>query len=471
MPKKVLNQHSLQAVLIAMLLFSLNLPAQAQEGPPGNFQLIPGCDNDPVASQAIYTSVAAALTQSRPDNSQRLWRVYSICQTGSQGYAYVKSYSSANALPLPAASDVALVVLTEGSWRTVLPEAGVEYNLLLATMPGLLSPETAQKLLHQPLANASALRYSGHLLPWPVGQTAYAFRHWYPAIDFSVQSSNTIRSSKGGTVVFVKDSSTRLCGDPPPDWTCWQWANTIVIQSGPGEYAWYMHFAAYTIPDWIQEGVYVPAGTDLGQQGSTGWSSGPHVHFMVANSYSCCIGTGDSRLPDWPYMTTYPIDFIEYAWEQIPWQATSQNGQTSPPAANPAPQPISLPPAPPPATTAENIAQSGCPSPYTIQPGEWLYRIASNCGVAVAELLAANPGVNPDFVFPGQQLNIPGGASSKVLASPTGAGSCSGTHTVTGGENLFRIGYNCGFSAEQMANANGIPYPYSIYPGQVLHYP
>lgn len=471
MPKKILSPHNLQAVLISILLFSLSLPAPSvyAQDKSGDFQLVAGCENNLAAVKAISTSVASALAQRRPNNGQRVWRVSSICQQGSQGYAYVKSYSPASGQPLPASSDVALVVLTEGSWRTVLPEAGTEYNHLLATMPGLLSPEEAQKLLHQPLTDAR-LNYSGYLLPWPAGQTAYAFRHWYPAVDFSVQSSNTIRSAKGGTVVFVKDSSTRQCGDPPPDWTCWQWANTIVIQSGPSEYVWYMHFAAYSIPDWIQEGVYVPVGTDLGQQGSTGWASGPHVHFMVASTYSCCLGTGDSRLPNWPYLTTYAVDFIEYFWDQIPWQATSQNGQISAPADPPPPITISLPSEPSPTTLT---AQSGCPSPYTVQPGEWLYRIASNCGVAVSELIAANPGLNPDYVFPGQQLNIPGGGSSKVLASPAsaGTGSCSGTHTVAGGENLFRIGYNCGFSTEQMANANGLIYPYSIYPGQVLHFP
>lgn len=471
MRKKTLPYRGLESFLVVILLFSSSFavhPAQAQEG-SDNFQLIPGCDTDLAAAQAIYTSVTAALAQSRPNTAERLWRVYSICQKGSQGYAYVKSYSPSSGEPLPASSDRALVELEDTGWRTLLPEDGAEYNLLLATIPGLLSPEEAQKLLRQPLSTAYPLRYSGYALPWPVGQTAYAFRHWYPAIDFSIQTSGTVRNSKGGIALFVKDSSTRLCGDPPPDWSCWQWANTIVIQSGPNEYVWYMHFAPYTIPDWIQEGVYVPAGTDLGQQGSTGWASGPHVHFMVASAYSCCVGSGDSRIPDWPYLTT-PVDFIEYTWESIPWQSVSQNGQAGAPAIAPPPPTISSDPSPT-ITTIAMVTQSGCPSPYTVQPGEWVYRIASKCGVAVAALVAANPGFNPDYVFPGQQLNMPGGANSKVLASPVSTGSCSGTHVVAGGENLFRISYNCGLTTEQLANANGIFYPYNIYPGQVLHFP
>jgi len=472
MKKKIISRRSLESILVAILLFSSNFavhPAQAQGGSPGNFQLVAGCNTEAAASQAIYTSVTTVLAQSRPNNAQRLWRVYAICQKGSQGYAYVKSYSPTSGQPLPASSDIALLELTSDGWRTLLPEAGAEYNLKLAAMPDLLIPEATQKLLRQPLSSANALRYSGYALPYPAGETAYAFRHWYPAIDFSNQTSSTVRNAKGGTVLFVKDSSTRECGDPPPDWLCWQWANAIVIQSGPSEYVWYMHFAPYTVPGWIQAGVYVPAGTDLGQQGATGWASGPHVHFMVSSTYSCCTGSGDSQLPDWPYVTTYPVDFIEYTWDQIPWQAVSQNGRAGTPVTvPPAITTISLPPAPPPTTTT---VQSDCSSPYTVQPGEWLYRIASKCGVAVTDLIAANPGVNPDFVFPGQQINLPGGASPKGLASPVSTGSCSGTHTVVAGENLFRIGFNCGFTTEQMANANGIFYPFNIYQGQVLHFP
>jgi LysM repeat protein len=39
------------------------------------------------------------------------------------------------------------------------------------------------------------------------------------------------------------------------------------------------------------------------------------------------------------------------------------------------------------------------------------------------------------------------------------------------GENLFRIAYNCGLTTEELAKANGIPYPYVIQPGQELKFP
>ena len=57
------------------------------------------------------------------------------------------------------------------------------------------------------------------------------------------------------------------------------------------------------------------------------------------------------------------------------------------------------------------------------------------------------------------------------VAAPDATGLCSGTHVVQPGENLFRIGFDCGFSLQQMANANGIAYPYRVYPGQTLRFP
>ena len=49
--------------------------------------------------------------------------------------------------------------------------------------------------------------------------------------------------------------------------------------------------------------------------------------------------------------------------------------------------------------------------------------------------------------------------------------TCTGTHTVITGDNLFRLAYACGLTIEQLAAANNIVYPYTIYPGQTLVYP
>ena len=55
-----------------------------------------------------------------------------------------------------------------------------------------------------------------------------------------------------------------------------------------------------------------------------------------------------------------------------------------------------------------------CPNPYTVQQGDWIYQIARNCNVAVSALIAANPGINPNFIKPGQLLNMPGAGATPV---------------------------------------------------------
>ena len=134
---------------------------------------------------------------------------------------------------------------------------------------------------------------------------------------------------------------------------------------------------------------------------------------------------------------------------------------TQPLAATATPQPT----VPPPATATSQ----GCSSPYTVKQGDWIYKIARDCKVEPSAILAANPGISPNLIKPGQQLNMPvAGATAVPPATPQ---ACTGTHTVKQGENLFRIAYNCGLTTEQLARPNGIAFPYTIHPGDVIKFP
>lgn len=128
--------------------------------------------------------------------------------------------------------------------------------------------------------------------------------------------------------------------------------------------------------------------------------------------------------------------------------------------------PLETPTPLPPPATATSV---GCPNPYTVKQGDWIYQIARNCQVDASAIVAANPGINPNFISPGQQLNMPGPGTGPV--PPATAIACTGTHTVARGENLFRIAYNCGLTTEQLAATNSIPYPYTIYTGQIIRFP
>ncbi len=134
------------------------------------------------------------------------------------------------------------------------------------------------------------------------------------------------------------------------------------------------------------------------------------------------------------------------------------------------PAPGATAPALPAATSTPVPAVSTpCPNPYTVQAGDWIYKIARNCNVSVSALIAANPNINPNVLSPGQQLNMPGPGATPAGGDPQAG--CHGPHTVVTGETLYRISFACGLTVEQLAAANNITYPYTIYIGQVLNLP
>jgi LysM repeat protein len=122
---------------------------------------------------------------------------------------------------------------------------------------------------------------------------------------------------------------------------------------------------------------------------------------------------------------------------------------------------------------APTAVPSACASPYTVKQGDWIYKIARECKLDPKAIIAANPGINPNRLTPGQKINLPGAAATPQpgAPTPTAVQACTGTYTVKAGDNLFRIAFNCGLTTEQLARTNNIPFPYTIYPGQVIKYP
>ena len=104
-------------------------------------------------------------------------------------------------------------------------------------------------------------------------------------------------------------------------------------------------------------------------------------------------------------------------------------------------------------------------STYTVKSGDTLSGIGSKLGVNWQSIASANGISSPYTIYPGQVLTIPGGNTTSTSTST------SSTYTVKSGDTLSGIGQKLGVNWKNIANANGISSPYTIYTGQKLTIP
>ena len=124
-------------------------------------------------------------------------------------------------------------------------------------------------------------------------------------------------------------------------------------------------------------------------------------------------------------------------------------------------------------------AWSYCGASYVVQRGDWLAKIASNCGVTLADLRAANPWTYYErYIFPGQVLTIPGaydGGYNGGYNQGGPGGYCGpgadmyGSYwVVCRGDTLGSIARFYGVSWTYLQWYNAIPNANIIYSGQVI---
>jgi len=106
------------------------------------------------------------------------------------------------------------------------------------------------------------------------------------------------------------------------------------------------------------------------------------------------------------------------------------------------------------------IPGGGGQATYVVQPGDWLYNIARKFGVSPDAIVAANPGVIPNSLYPGQ-----------VLVIPNAGMGYNTTITVQPGDTINSIASRYGVTVEALMAANpGLNY-YNLTVGQVLRIP
>lgn len=95
------------------------------------------------------------------------------------------------------------------------------------------------------------------------------------AVDFSMPEDTPIVAARAGTVIYTEFAHTEGGMTPEMEGQ----ANVVLIQHADGTRAVYAHLAPGGVL--VSPGQQVQEGEVIGLSGSTGFSSGPHLHFAV----------------------------------------------------------------------------------------------------------------------------------------------------------------------------------------------
>jgi murein DD-endopeptidase MepM/ murein hydrolase activator NlpD len=128
---------------------------------------------------------------------------------------------------------------------------------------GVAGPSTIQHVRSVPLPR-SPLRFA-----WPLaGAVGDAFGprgdRFHAGIDIPARSGVGVGAARSGHVVFA-------------GWDSSGYGNLVVVAHGRGVETFYAHLSRIA----VAEGDRVAAGERVGRVGSTGRSTGPHLHFEV----------------------------------------------------------------------------------------------------------------------------------------------------------------------------------------------
>jgi LysM repeat protein len=103
---------------------------------------------------------------------------------------------------------------------------------------------------------------------------------------------------------------------------------------------------------------------------------------------------------------------------------------------------------------------------YRVRDGDTITIVGERFGVDPVAILEASGLDNPEYLYPGQELTIPGIADGEL-----GTGWVLGTYEVVYGDTIGSIAWNLHVSASDLLEINGLSADAIIYPGQVLVVP
>ena len=112
------------------------------------------------------------------------------------------------------------------------------------------------------------------------------FAHFKHAIDFLLPEGTKILAPKAGKVIDMKLNSK--VGGTDLKYAGGKYQNYITIKHSDGEYSQYLHLKYKG--NLVKVGENVKTGQPIALSGNTGFSSTPHLHFMVFKLNKTKIG-------------------------------------------------------------------------------------------------------------------------------------------------------------------------------------
>jgi len=97
--------------------------------------------------------------------------------------------------------------------------------------------------------------------------------------------------------------------------------------------------------------------------------------------------------------------------------------------------------------------------PYTIKPGDSLYKIAGNLNTNVAAIISVNPGINPTMLYVGQQICVPQPPACPIGTSP---------YEIKKGDTLSIIARRFSTTVQAIISANPDIDPDKLMIGQTI---
>jgi len=181
-------------------------------------------------------------------------RAYAAFSMGMEVRVAVAVVAAACLLPV-----LAVLVLTQAGFSLV--------SGALASQ----DPQTHQVELRDP-ATGKVSSTVGGPFEWPIsgkvtlefGQPDPPYQPLHTGIDIAGPVGDPVRAFMKGTVTYAGSEATGF-------------GTHVVLDNGGGVTSTYGHMNTLA----VQAGQAVDIGTVLGTRGSTGWSTGPHLHFQI----------------------------------------------------------------------------------------------------------------------------------------------------------------------------------------------